>query len=319
MRSLARFFLFFLAIGLAQAASVAYDPDSDTYRDLFLPRQDQPIDNEGGGQPPGVAEIPNRRFNGSDALPRLPDTYLTNLASPETHASHGSWQEAIQRAKDFIQDWSLEEQVALATGSGWQVGPCVGNIKSNEQRGFKGMCFQDAPTGVRYADLVNVFPAGLTTAATFDGKLAYKRGVALGEEFRAKGVNVALGPGMNIHRTAAGGRNWEMGGADPYLSGEAAFHTIHGMQSVGVQANAKHYLLNDQEHFRSQYSANVDGRTLREIYAHPFLRSIQANVTSVMCSYNRYLQEYSCQNPYLLNLLKEEMGHPGSVISDWVS
>lgn len=75
----------------------------------------------------------------------------------------------------------------------------------------------------------------------------------MGEEFRKKGVNVQLGPGMNLHRSAAAGRNWEMGGADPYLSGESAYHTIKGIQSQGVQACAKHLVANEQEINRNTY------------------------------------------------------------------
>jgi len=133
---------------------------------------------------------------------------------------------------------------------GWAASVCVGNIKPLPRVGFPGLCLEDSPLGVRFADLVSVFPSGLTTAATFSSDLAYKRGVAMGEEHRAKGVNIQLGPGMNGHRVAAGGRNWEMNGADPYLSGEAAYQTIKGTQSTGVQANAKHYLANEQEHYR---------------------------------------------------------------------
>ena len=139
---------------------------------------------------------------------------------------------------------------------------CVGNIAANEKHGFPGLCLEDSPLGVRFTDLNSVFPAGVTTAATFSSELTYKRGKAMGEEFKSKGVNVALGPGMNMHRAAAAGRNWEMAGADPYLSGEAAYLTTKGIQDAGVQACAKHYIANDQEINRSEWSGRaVDWRT----------------------------------------------------------
>jgi beta-glucosidase len=109
-----------------------------------------------------------------------------------------------------------------------------------------------------------------------------------------------------------------MGGGDPYLNGESAYNTIRGLQSQGVQACAKHLVGNEQEHFRSSSSSNIDERTLREVYLHPFLRSIQANVSSMMCSYNLLNNTYACENSYLLNdILKGEMGFKGYVMSDW--
>lgn len=127
-------------------------------------------------------------------------------------------------------------------------------------------------------------------------------------------MNIQLGPGMNLHRSPAAGRNWEMCGADPYLCGEAAYHTIHGVQSQGVQANAKHYLGNEQEHFRETSSSNIDDRTMREVYEHPFLRAVQADVASFMCSYNLLNNSWACQNSELLNRrLKTDMGFQGEL------
>jgi len=166
------------------------------------------------------------------------------------------WKEATRKASAAVAQLSLEERVQLMTGVGWEVGPkprCVGDIAGIERIGFKGLCLEDSPLGVRFADLVSVFPSGLSTAATFSKALAYARGRAMGEEHRLKGVNVQLGPGMNIHRAPAAGRNWEMNGADPYLSGEAAYHTTKGIQDAGVQACAKHWLGNEQEINRNSY------------------------------------------------------------------
>ncbi|KAH9014733.1 glycoside hydrolase family 3 protein [Lactarius pseudohatsudake] len=125
----------------------------------------------------------------------------------------------------------------------------------------------------------------------------------MGKEHVGKGVNIALGPMMNMGRIAQGGRNWEGFGADPFLAGVGAYETILGMQSAGVQACAKHYINNEQEHNRTQSSSNVDDRTQHEIYAAPFLRSVMAGVASVMCSYN------------LVN--GSEFGFQGFVMSDW--
>ena len=173
----------------------------------------------------------------------------------------------------------------------------------------------------------------LLTPRSFDKDLMYKRGYAMGEEHKAKGVNVALGPMTNMGRVAAGGRNWEGFGADPYLSGWASEQTVKGMQDAGIQAwqvdlvlpkskliprSVKHFVGNEQEHYRTTESSEIDDRTMREIYAHPFSRAIAADVASVMCSYNLVNGSWACQNPQLLNkILKTDFGFQGFVMSDW--
>ncbi len=101
---------------------------------------------------------------------------------------------------------------------------------------------QDSPVGVRDTDFATVFPAGINAASTWKRSLCRARGVGMGAEHKGKGVNLALGPMMNMGRDAQGGRNWEGFGADPYLSGTCAYETVLGMQSSGVQATAKHYI-----------------------------------------------------------------------------
>jgi beta-glucosidase-like glycosyl hydrolase len=231
-----------------------------------------------------------------------------------------AWDKAWARAQEAVATLSLEQKVNFTTGTGWQIGPCVGNIPPIGDVLPHGLCLQDSPLGVRFADGVSAFPTGINAAATWDRRLLRARGVALGEEFKGKGVHIALGPMMNLGRVAAGGRNWEGFGADPYLAGEAAYETILGMQSTGVQACAKHYINNEQEHARTMSSSDVDDRTQHEVYAHPFLRSVQAGVASVMCSYNLINGTYACENDKMLNdVLKREYGFRGYVQSDWAA
>ncbi|KAG9128108.1 hypothetical protein FRC07_004724 [Ceratobasidium sp. 392] len=230
----------------------------------------------------------------------------------------GAWAAAITKAKAAVAKLTLDQKVSLGTGVQWQKGHCVGNTPAISTINFPGLCLQDSPLGVRYADKVSVFPAGINAAATFNRDLIQQRGAALGAEFKGKGVHVALGPAMNIARAPAAGRNWESFGADPYLSGEAAYATITGIQSQGVQACAKHYINNEQEHFRETSSSNLDDRTEHEIYLPPFLKSVQAGVASFMCSYNQINGTYACENSKVLNqLLKTELGFQGYVMSDW--
>ncbi|KAG2356919.1 glycoside hydrolase family 3 protein [Suillus spraguei] len=227
-----------------------------------------------------------------------------------------AWAAAYQKAKDFISDYTIEEKVNITTGVGWANGLCVGNIPPNKN--FPGLCLDDSPLAVRFADYTTAFPAGIQVASTWNRALMRARGLALGQEFKGKGVNIALGPMMNIGRISQGGRNWEGFGADPFLTGESAYETILGLQNGGVQATAKHFINNEQEHFRTSESSNVDDRTQHEIYAHPFLRSVMAGVSSVMCSYNLINDTYACNNDKMLNdILKREYGFQGFVQSDW--
>jgi beta-glucosidase len=151
--------------------------------------------------------------------------------------------------------------------------------------------------------------------------LMYLRGKAHGKEARLKGINVLLGPCVGpLGRMPAAGRNWEGFGADPYLQGIAAAQTIKGIQEEGVMATIKHFIGNEQEHFRQSWewglpnamSSNIDDRTLHEMYGWPFADAIRAGVASVMCSYQMVNNSYSCGNSKLLNgILKDELGFQG--------
>ncbi|KAI0351205.1 glycoside hydrolase [Trametes cingulata] len=267
------------------------------------------------------------------SAPPIPGVFPST--SPRTPPPPGSplipdfapaWAHAHARARSLIASWTLEQKVNATTGVGWMGGRCVGNIPAISPS-FPGLCLEDSPLGVRDTDFVTAFPAGITAAATWRRSLIRARGLAMGREFRGKGVHVALGPMMNMGRIAQGGRNWEGFGADPFLSGEAAYETVLGLQAGGVQACAKHYINNEQEHFRTQESSDVDDRTEHEIYLHPFMRAVQAGVASVMCSYNPTLTRtradlvngtYACENDRTLNeLLKDENAFQGYVMSDW--
>lgn len=194
---------------------------------------------------------------------------------------------------------------------------------------FPSLCLQDGPLGLRFADNISAFPAGITTGATWNRDLFRERGRALGQESRLKGVNVILGPSMGaIGMNPAGGRNWEGFGSDPVLQGVAAAETIRGIQQNGVMATAKHYVMNEQEHFRQPFewgiptaiSSNIDDRALHEVFVWPFAESIRADVASVMCSYQRVNNSHACENSKILNgILKDELGFQGFVQSDWLA
>ena len=151
-----------------------------------------------------------------------------------------AWASAYAKAKKLTASWSVEDKVTAVTGAGVLNSRCSGQIAPVGE--WSGLCLNDAPTGVRGADFITAFPAGITVASTWNRTLLRERGRAMGEEFKGKGVHVALGPMMNMGRIAQGGRNWEGFGADPFLSGESAYETILGMQQGGTQACAKHFI-----------------------------------------------------------------------------
>jgi beta-glucosidase len=217
---------------------------------------------------------------------------------------------------------TVEEKVNITRG--WP-GICVGNTGEVPRLGIPALCFADAPDGVRGQEFVSAFPAGIHVAATFDRDLMYQYGRALGSEFYGKGINVALGPVAGpLGRVVRGGRNWEGLSNDPYLAGAGVGAITRGMQDAGVIATPKHFLLNEQE-FRRRWtpmghaiSANVNDRTLHELYAFPFMDALREGAGAVMCSYQRANHSYACQNSKLLNgILKTELGFEGFVVSDW--
>lgn len=224
---------------------------------------------------------------------------------------------------------SLVEKVNITTGTGWSQNLCVGNTAPANSVGFPPLCLQDGPLGLRFSDHSTAFPAGVTVGATWNRDLMYRRGKAHGQEAKGKGINIILGPSMGpLGRMPAGGRNWEGFGSDPVLQAVTASQTIKGIQDAGVIATAKHYVLNEQEHFRKSFewglphalSSNIDDRTLHELYLWPFAESVRAGVASVMCSYNMVNNSYACGNSKLLNgILKDELGFQGFVQSDWLA
>ncbi|KAF2156266.1 glycoside hydrolase family 3 protein, partial [Myriangium duriaei CBS 260.36] len=260
-----------------------------------------------------------------------------NQTSPEKFPSPwgtgaGDWSAAYQKAKAIVSQMTLEEKVNVTTGVGWEGERCVGNTGAADRVGFPSLCLQDSPLGVRDTDYNSVFAAGVNVAATWNRGLAYARGAGMGAEHRGKGVDIQLGPVAGpLGRTPEGGRGWEGFSPDPYLTGVLFADSIQGIQSQNVMACAKHYILNEQEHFRQipesagygfnitePVSMNVDDVTLHELYLWPFANGIKAGAASVMCSYNQINNSHACQNSYVLNyLLKEELGFQGFVMSDW--
>ena len=163
------------------------------------------------------------------------------------------------------------------------------------------------------------FPPAVATGSTWDPELLRRMGEALGDECRAMDVAVLLGPGINLKRSPLGGRDFEYFSEDPLLTGVLATEWVRGLQSRGVGASLKHFAVNSQETDRMRVSADVDERTLREMYLRAFQRVVtQAQPWTVMCAYNRVNGVYASQNRWLLTeVLRGEWGFEGLVVSDW--
>jgi len=191
--------------------------------------------------------------------------------------------------------------------------------------GIRPMTQTDASLGVtnplqgRPGDVATALPSGLLTAATFAPAVARAGGAIIGNEARAKGFNVLLGPGLNLARDPRAGRNFEYLGEDPLLAGTLAAEVIRGIQSEHVVATAKHYVLNDQETLRQSLDAHIEEGALRESDLLAFELAVERGQPgSVMCAYNRINGDYGCGSDFLLNrVLKHDWGFKGWAMSDW--
>ena len=222
---------------------------------------------------------------------------------------------ASQRATLLLGAMSFGEKIAMVHGAG---GAYVGNISANARLGIPALNLQDGPAGVRVGDnSTTAFPAPITVAASWDVALARQYGSMFGTEARDKGIEVLLGPMMNMARAYQAGRNFEGYGEDPDLSGAMAAAEVQGIQSQGVIATAKHFVCNDQETQRMVISSDVDERTRQEIYYLPFLASVRAGAGAMMASYNRVNSRYACESEALNATLKKLWGFNGFVMSDW--
>ncbi|BBC38536.1 hypothetical protein SGFS_098300 [Streptomyces graminofaciens] len=220
---------------------------------------------------------------------------------------------------------SLDEKTTLLSGQDFW------STKPSPRAGIPSLVLSDGPHGVRRqrkdagnlglydSEPATCFPPAVALASSWDPELVGRVGEALGREARALGVNVLLGPGVNIKRSPLCGRNFEYFSEDPLLSGVLGTAHVVGVQNQGVGASVKHFAANNQETDRMQVSADVDERTLREIYFPAFERIVaQARPATVMCSYNKINGTYASESHWLLTqVLREEWGFDGLVVSDW--
>ncbi|MGB3717860.1 MAG: glycoside hydrolase family 3 protein, partial [Candidatus Promineifilaceae bacterium] len=224
------------------------------------------------------------------------------------------------KIEQLLTEMTLEEKVSLLAGSAmWYTTPV-------ERLDIPAIKVSDGPNGARGGGgfaggtiTSACFPVGISLASTWNTELVEQVAQALGEEAKTKGAHMLLGPTINIHRSPLNGRNFECYSEDPFLSARMAVAYITGLQSRGVGATPKHYVCNDSEFERNTINSQVGERALREIYLPPFKAAVQeAGTWGIMSAYNKVNGTFASENPTtLIDILKEEWGFDGIVMSDW--
>lgn len=236
------------------------------------------------------------------------------------------WDTAYKLADSKLQELSISEKLQFTRG--------YSNFYffGLPDKGIPPLYLSDATQGVHIrtnlpdTTLVKqlkrsiAFPCPIMLTATFNPVLAHDYAEAVGEECRAGGIEVLLGPGVNITKNSQCGRNFEYMGEDPYLSAVIASNYVKGIQSTGTAACLKHFICNETEFYRRRSNSVVDERALHEIYLAPFKAGIDAGAAYVMTSYNKVNGEWAGQSDYVIKkLLRGDLGFKGCVMSDWSS
>jgi beta-glucosidase len=237
---------------------------------------------------------------------------------------------ADKRVADLLSRMTLEEKAAMVSGSGWMESAPIARL------GIPAIKMADGPMGVRswagssaitsaanaqVKVLATSFPSGVAMAATWDPALVEKEGEAIGQEVKALGRDMILGPTVNINRMPLWGRNFEGYGEDPYLTSRLGVAYIKGVQGEGVIPSVKHFAANNEEFERHRIDAHIDERTLHEIYLPAFKAAVEeADAWTVMSAYNKVNGAHCAENVMLLHdILQQEFGFKGFVVSDWGS
>jgi beta-glucosidase len=232
-----------------------------------------------------------------------------------------SYEAADQRAESILQQMTLEDKIQLVGGHNFFF------IKGFEKYKIPQLYLSDATQGVHIRKELSslmekstAFPCPIALTATWNPELAKNYAKCIGEECRVGDVAVLLGPGMNIYRISQNGRNFEYFGEDPFLAARMIENYVAGVQSTGTIATLKHFLCNNNEHYRRTTNVIVDERTLHEIYMPAFKAGIDAGAMAVMTSYNKVNGEWAGQSEYVIsNFLRKQLGFKWLVMTDWWS
>lgn len=235
--------------------------------------------------------------------------YTNKKASPEA------------RAYDVIKRLSFNEKLMLTGGWNKMHYPSIPKL------GIPPVYFADASQGIHLKDICvkleksTAFPSIIALAATWNPSLAYLYAQSLSEECQAWGVNVLLGPGLNMYRNAEGGRNFEYFGEDPLLTSKMAVSYVKGIQSLGTIATIKHFLGNEQEFSRHAVDVKIDERALNEIYLSPFKAALKEGGALAVMTGNNFVNGYpgAANKPLSGDVLRKKYGFKGTIMSDWAS
>lgn len=230
--------------------------------------------------------------------------------------------------RDFVAQLSLDELELISRGEGMMssklgadgnAGALGGVSKSLRDKGIPPMITTDGPSGIRLRASCSLMPCGTALACTWDTELINELFDGMGKEMLARGTDILLAPGMNIHRNPLCGRNFEYYSEDPYLTGKMAAATVSGIQKNGVSACPKHFACNNQEYNRNYNNSVLSQRALREIYLKGFEICVrQSEPLNIMTSYNKINGVWSHYNYELCTVvLRDEWGYKGNVMTDW--
>ncbi len=238
-----------------------------------------------------------------------------------------SYEEASQLADSVVAQMTLAEKIAMVGGDKHFFIRALPRLNLTEvymadatQGVHLRESFRDVDLSAYQLEKSTAFPAPILLASTWNSKLAYQYAKAVGEECRAGGIGVLLGPGMNAYRQAQCGRNFEYFGEDPFLAASMIYKYVKGVQSTGTVATLKHFVANNTDYYRRKSNSVVDERTLHEIYLPAFKAGVDAGAKAVMTSYNLVNGEWCGQSEYVINdLLRKQLGFRWLAMTDWWS
>ena len=225
---------------------------------------------------------------------------------------------------NILNELTLEEKIALVAGTNFMYTNSIPRLNIESLRmsdGPHGLRVQigSGDNGVSNSEIATSFPTAASTASSWNENNLYMMGKAMAEEAKLYGVDIILGPGVNIKRNPLAGRNFEYFSEDPYLSGKMGISEVKGVQSKKIGVSCKHFALNNAENYRFLGNSIADNRAIREIYLKPFEMIVkEAKPETIMCSYNKINGTYCSQNRTLLkDILRNEWGFDGLVMTDW--
>jgi beta-glucosidase len=231
-----------------------------------------------------------------------------------------SYETAMAKADSILKLMSLEEKIEMIGGHN------IFFTKGYKKYGIPAIRFSDATQGISLVDFKDhleksvAFPAPICLTSTWNTELSYKYAKSVGEECRAGGIAVLLGPGMNMYRISQCGRNFEYFGEDPFLAAQMIENYVLGLQSTGTMATLKHFVANNSDFRRRTSNSIVSERALHEIYMPAFEAGINAGAMAVMTAYNQVNGEYAPHSSYVVTkLLRGDLGFKWLVMSDWLS